>query len=74
MQYVTKSRICIIIGIGLIVFVASLVRLPFMSEGQGLQKAPEQSMGKLEKSEDRLLGFIAHEKDEMHSKMSRIGP
>jgi hypothetical protein len=69
MQSVNKARIATVVGIGIIVFVASLVGLPFMSSDSGIQKTAQKSINKVDDSEEKLLDFIQHEKAELESKV-----
>ncbi|MEW6043577.1 MAG: hypothetical protein AB1608_04895 [Thermoproteota archaeon] len=70
MQYSTKSKIAIIIGISIIAAVASMFALPFMDAGSGVQKIPHQSIQKVEGAEQKLLNVITHEKAELEWKMN----
>lgn len=69
MEYSKKAKVTIILGIVLIAFVASLVSLPFLESGNGVQKISESSIKKVEISEAKLLDVIAHEKAEIEWKM-----
>ena len=69
MQPANKTKIAVIFGISLIVLVASMVMLPFMNSDSAIQKISHENMNKLEKSEEKMLGFIAHEKTELEPKM-----
>ena len=71
MKYQTKAKICIVMGIGLIVFVASLVNLPFMHSDSAVQKITQKNISKLEDSEQRLTGFMQHEKSELAQKIGK---
>lgn len=69
MQYSNKAKITIVIGIFLIVFVASMVGLPFMKSESSVQKITDANIKKLESSEKRILNVITHEKAELSSKI-----
>lgn len=69
MQHAAKTKVCVIVGICLIVLVASLVWLPFTNSDSAVQKASHDSIKKLEESEEKILGFTAHEKTELEYKM-----
>lgn len=69
MNHSIKTKISIISGIGIIVFVASLVGLPFFEANNTVQKATQSSIKKVESSEDKLLGVIAQEKAELERKI-----
>lgn len=69
MQPANKTRIALVIGIVLIVSVASLVWLPFMNSQPPVQKVSQETIKKLEASEEKILGFVSHEKTELESKM-----
>ncbi|WP_268542817.1 hypothetical protein [Candidatus Nitrosotenuis cloacae] len=69
MQSEHKTKIAIVLGIALIAFVASLMSLPFTKSDAGVQKIPENSIKKMEASEERILKFMAHEKNELQSKI-----
>ncbi|MFN3654937.1 MAG: hypothetical protein ACK4TO_06375 [Candidatus Nitrosotenuis sp.] len=70
MQYSTKSKIATVIGIGIIISVASLFALPFMDTSSGVQKIPQESMQKVESAEQKLLNVIADEKSELSWKLN----
>lgn len=65
----TKTKIAIISGIGIIVFVASLVGLPFFEASNNVQKSTQSSIKTMESSEEKLLGVIAQEKSELEWKI-----
>lgn len=67
MQYSTKVRIGAVVGIMLIASVASLLALPFTSSN--MQTVHQESIQKMESSEEKMLDFIAHEKSELESKI-----
>lgn len=69
MNHSIKTKIAIISGIGIIVFVASLVGLPFFEANNTIQKATQSSIDKVEISEEKLLGVIAQEKAELEWKI-----
>ncbi|TBR07926.1 MAG: hypothetical protein EPO62_07380 [Candidatus Nitrosotenuis sp.] len=69
MQHADKAKIGVVVGICLIVLVASLVWLPFMNSDSAVQKASHNSIKKMEESEEKLLGFTVHEKAELESKI-----
>lgn len=69
MEYGNKAKITTVIGIGLIVFVASMVGLPFMNSDSAVQKISDANIKKLEGSEKKLLNVITQEKTELESKI-----
>ncbi len=69
MQSANKAKIGIIVGICLIVLVASMVWLPFMNSNSAVQKVSHDQIKKLEESEEKILDFTVHEKTELESKM-----
>jgi hypothetical protein len=69
MQPANKIRIALVVGIALIVSVASLVVLPFMNSPPPMQKVSQETIKKLETSEEKILRFVSHEKTEFESKM-----
>lgn len=69
MEYSKKAKVTIILGIGLIAFVASLVSLPFLESGNGVQKISESSIKKVDDSEAKMLDVIAQEKAELEWKI-----
>lgn len=68
MKYSTKTKIGVVIGIGLIVFVVSLLNLPFMNSDSSVQKITQKNIDKIEESEEKMLDFITHEKSELAAK------
>jgi hypothetical protein len=68
MKYTTKAKIGIIIGIGLIVFVASLLGLPFREFDSKMQKISYEN-AKLEEAEEKMLDVIVQQKAEIESKI-----
>ena len=71
MKHSIKTKIAIISGIGIIVFVASLVGLPFFETNNNIQKTTQSSIKKAEISEEKLLDVIAQEKAELEWKIGR---
>lgn len=69
MRYTVKAKICTVIGIGLIVFVASLVGLPFSESESNVKKISYENAKKLDDSEQRMLDVIAQEKAALESKI-----
>jgi hypothetical protein len=69
MKYTVKAKICTVVGIGLIVFVASLVGLPFTESESNVKKISYESTKKLDDSEQRMLDVIAQEKAQLESKI-----
>jgi hypothetical protein len=69
MKSTNKTRIAIIVGVCIIISVASMVGLPFMNSDSAMQKISHEGIGKLEQSEEKMLGFITHEKTELETKM-----
>ena len=69
MQYTVKAKICTVVGIGLIVFVASLVGLPFADSDSNVKKISYENAKKIDDSEQKMLDVIAQEKAEIESKI-----
>jgi len=74
MKYSIKAKVAIVCGIGLIVFVASLLSLPFSGHDNGVQKATSQSLKKVDDSEQKMLDVIANEKAELEHKIGKNLP
>jgi len=68
MQSDIKTKIAIVLGVAIIAFVASLMSLPFTNSEVGVQQIPDDAIKKMEKSEERILKFMDHEKREMQVK------
>jgi len=68
-KYSIKTKVGVIIGIALIVAVASLLGLPYMNEESAIQKASEKNIKKMESAEEKLLNVIEHEKSEIEHKI-----
>lgn len=69
MKYSKKAKIATVCGLVLIVFVASLVGLPFTESGNNVKKATSQSIKKVDDSEQKMLSVIANEKAELEWKI-----
>ena len=69
METSKKTMIGAIIGIVVIVSVASLMALPFSEEESGVQKIAEENIKKYEKSEEMMLKLIEQEKEELSYKL-----
>ena len=69
MKYSLKAKLGIVAGIGLIVFVVSLLGLPFSESDNVVQKATQSSLSKVENSEQKMLDLIAQEKTELEIKL-----
>ena len=69
MQFVNKTRVAIVIGMSIIIFVASLVGLPFMNSDSSMQKVSHENIKKVDESEEKMLDLIAQEKAELESKI-----
>jgi len=69
MQPANKTRIALMIGIGLIISVASLITLPFMNSQSSVEKVSHETLKKIESSEKKILGFAIQEKTELESKI-----
>lgn len=70
MKHSTKAKLGIVVGIGLIVFVVSLLSLPFSESDNVIQKTTQDSIKKVDDSEERMLNLIAHERAELDWKIS----
>lgn len=69
MQPANKTRIALIVGIGLIISVASLIVLPFMNSQSPVEKVSHETLKKLESSEKKIISFATKEKSELEFKM-----
>lgn len=69
MQSTNKTKIAIIVGISLIISVASMVGLPFINSDSSMQKISQDNIKKLEESEEKILDFTVREKTELESKI-----
>lgn len=69
MRYSTKTKIAMISGIGIIVFVASLVGLPFMDSSVDVQKIAHDATASDDDAERKMLDLISHEKAEFEMKV-----
>ena len=68
MALVNKTKISIVIGISLIIAVASMLGIPFAEQGKTIKKTQE-TIKKYEESEEAMLSFIKQEKAELESKI-----
>jgi hypothetical protein len=64
-----KTKVAIMVGIGLIVFVISMLGLPFINPNSSVQKISYDNIQKLEESESKILDFASREKAELESKI-----
>ena len=69
MQFSSKTKVGIIIGISIIVSLASMISIPLMESESTAKVNYQKSMKKVQASEEKLLGFIAQEKTELESKI-----
>lgn len=67
MPLISKNQIGVIIGISIIVSLASLMSLPLMNSESSAQVSFQKSMNKFQPSEN-LLDLITQEKIELESK------
>ncbi len=74
MEHSIKTKIAIVSGIGIIVFVASLVGLPFFDVSNNVKKSTQNSISKVESSEAKMLNVIAQEREELELKLGKINP
>lgn len=74
MKHSIKTKIAIVSGIGIIVFVASLVGLPFFDVSNNVKKSTQNSISKVESSEAKMLNVIAQEREELELKLGKINP
>ncbi len=74
MEHSIKTKIAIVSGIGIIVFVASLVGLPFFDVNNNVKKSTQNSISKVESSEAKMLNVIAQEREELELKLGKINP
>lgn len=74
MKHSIKTKIAIVSGIGIIVFVASLVGLPFFDVSNNVKKSTQNSISKVESSETKMLNVIAQEREELELKLGKINP
>lgn len=68
MVLIDKTKISIIIGISLIIAVASMMGIPFAEQGTTIKKTQE-TIKKYDQSEKVMLNFIEKEKAEFESKI-----
>lgn len=71
MKYSLKAKIGIVAGIVIIVFVVSLLGLPFSNTHNVVQKATQNSFNEVNDSESKMLGVIAKEKAELTAKIGK---
>ncbi|RDJ31302.1 MAG: hypothetical protein DWQ18_03150 [Crenarchaeota archaeon] len=69
METSKKTMIGVILGVAVIVAVASLMALPFSEEESGVQKIAEENIKKYQESEDMMLKLIEEEKEELSYKL-----
>jgi hypothetical protein len=69
MKHSTKTKLGIILGVGLIVFVLSLLALPFSESDNAVQKTAQKSITKMESAETKMMNLIHHEKSELEWKI-----
>ncbi|WP_100182054.1 hypothetical protein [Candidatus Nitrosotenuis aquarius] len=69
MKYSLKTKIGILVGIGLIMFTVSLLALPFSDSENIVQEATQSSIQKVEISEAKMLDVIAQERSEIEWKI-----
>ncbi len=65
---INKTKISIVIGISLIIAVASMMAIPFTEQGTTV-KQTKQVINKYEESEKMMLSLIEQEKAELESKI-----
>ena len=70
MPYGKKAKLGIIIGMSIIVSVASMMSLPFVSSESSTKASYQKSMKDFQESEEKMLDFIEQEKTELESKIS----
>lgn len=68
MALINKTKISIIIGISLIIAVASMMAIPFTEQGTTV-KQTQEAISQYEESEKIMLSFIEKEKAELESKI-----
>jgi uncharacterized membrane protein len=68
MALINKTKISIIIGIFLIIAVASMMAIPFTEQGTTV-KQTQEALSQYEESEKIMLSFIEKEKAELESKI-----
>ncbi len=69
MSFSRKTKLGIVIGISIIVSVASMMSLPFINSESSTKVNYQKSMNNFQESEEKLLDFIAQEKTELESKI-----
>jgi len=69
MRFSRKTKLGIVIGISIIVSVASMTSLPFTNSESSTKANYQKSMKNFHTSEEKMLDFIAQEKTELESKI-----
>jgi len=69
MPFSRKTMLGIVIGISLIVSVASMTSLPLTNSESSTKANYQKSMKDFHASEEKMLDFIAQEKTELESKI-----
>ena len=69
MPFSRKTMLGIVIGMSIIVSVASLMSLPFTNSESSTKANYQKSMNDFQASEEKMLDFIAQEKMELESKI-----
>jgi len=69
MPFSRKTKLGIVIGISIIVSVASMTSLPFTNSESSMKANYQKSMKNFHTSEEKMLDFIAQEKTELESKI-----
>lgn len=65
----SKTKIGVIIGIGIIVSVASMMSFPMMDSESSAKTTYQKNIKQLQTSEEKMLNFIEQEKMELESKI-----
>lgn len=71
MKYSLKAKLGIALGVGLIVFVVSLLGLPLSDSHNVVQKTTQNSLNRMDDSESKMLNVIAQEKAELAAKIGK---
>ena len=67
-----KWKIGIFLGIVLITITGSLITLPLLMDENNTNNSFQESFSKLKSSENKMLDFVQHEKNELATRMNQL--
>ena len=67
-----KWKIGIFLGIALITITSSLITLPLLMDENNTNNSFQESFSKLKSSENKMLDFVQHEKNELATRMNQL--